>query len=167
MTEETKTKVEKWIYRAAITLGVAGAVFAVYSYGKDSGYDEGYAAGYDDGHGSEGMKNEYERGLRDSAKMHLRWLYDPFTYNDANKSISQGLMIGQSLPRGMFGEKTLTDLDNHLGEGWSARVAFVRKPSEYDDIPHTLPNYDDEENKDTVDDYFKNDQAEEIEEVVK
>lgn len=179
MSEELKNeevvkenKIEKWICRIAIALGIGVAAYTIYSFGKDSGYEDGYSVGYKDGNDIEAIKNAYQKGLSEASKIHAQWLYDPTVYAEEGRCISDGIEVSSRIVNNQLDVSTVEDHNKHFGyKNWNARIVFARKPEGYDDIPKFF-NEDGEVNeKQAVEDMFaekeEDNVTEGIEEIVK
>lgn len=137
MKNSTKVKLQKALIVAGSLLGIGGAVLAAYTAGHDKGREEGYRDGYTNGLGENGDQHKFNEGVTAGAVAHHCFLYDPATYNDYAKVVSDRIAVSHSaLSHDVLPEKVRDKYREKFGPDMKVRVIVVGKPPKYDECLH-------------------------------
>lgn len=146
---ERKARLVKVLTWVAGGLALGGLMCLVYGYGKDEGYDDGYKEGFDAGNNNEGYAHAYYDGLQAAIKAHAKWIYDPKAYSDSARFVARSMYVDSAVANAYIKDETKAELDKEFGDGWRARVVYVRKPEGYDDMPKLEAAAEDAETPET------------------
>lgn len=134
MKAETKRK----LWTAALVVvgafGIGSLGYLLYKDGCEDGYDEGYKKGLFDGKGEDGVLQKYHEGVNDTVINTHRFLYDSYAYPESVTYVSSGVSLDKKMANDLINEEDRKKLDEELGEGWRARVVYVTKPKDYDEV---------------------------------